>query len=130
MGLGHARITTGHQAKHKRPQARIRDVQAGEAAADTAFDSFVLKAGAFIGEVNSNANLRGLAASVAGDLRRLRHYGNPESWGSFAPHVELNTNDPKHGYEWFRRYLRSKTGKAPEALGLSGVVGLGITNSQ
>jgi hypothetical protein len=110
------------------------DVQAGEAVADAAFDSFTTKAGAFVKEINSSDHLRGLFKTHQGSFRKLRHYGNPDDWAWTAAElrraIKRNTNDPRHQYDWHRSDHASKTGKESEATGLSEVAGFGITSSQ
>ena len=69
--------------------------------------------------MKTNYELRGILETYKEGFRKLWHYGNPEDWGDWAPHVAKNTADPKHAYESYRDYYAAKTGQAPETKRLS-----------
>jgi hypothetical protein len=70
--------------------------------------------------MKTNDTLRGILQAGEEGFRELRHVGNPEEWGDWAPHIRGNTADPKHGYKSYRDYYAAKSGQqAPETKRLS-----------
>ena len=70
-------------------------------------------------DIEANDSLRRILPTNEEGFRKLQHYGNPDDWGDWAPHVAKNTADPKHAYESYRDYYAAKTGQAPETKRLS-----------
>ena len=118
MGSRHYRVTTSHPVKHSRPQARIQVLprllccQVGAASPGNEKvkpRTFIARVGAFAEESKTNYELRGILDVSEESFRELRHVGNPENWGDFAPHVAKNTADPKHSYPWYANYYAAKS---------------------
>ena len=45
-------------------------------------------------DIEANDTLRGILTTHTKGFRKLQHYGNPDDWGDWAPHIAKNTADP------------------------------------
>jgi hypothetical protein len=93
--------------------------------ADAAIDAFGDSIKAFTEEMKTNDTLRGILQAGEGGFRKLRHYGNPETWDWTTPElrraIQSNTGHHKHAYDSYRDYFWSKPGQEdPETAKLSG----------
>ena len=70
---------------------------------------WIARVGTFAEELKTNNDLRGILDTYKEGFRKLRHYGNPEDWGDWAPHIRGNTADPKHSYRWYANYYAAKS---------------------
>lgn len=70
---------------------------------------WIARVDAFAEETKTSYELRGILDVSEEGFRKLRHVGNSENWGDFAPHVAKNTADPKHSYPWYANYYSAKS---------------------